>query len=591
MQRIMKAPSVENFLRFQYEPDNDGVGGLDPCQSQGAQGLLSRQMSVTVLQDSDAASNLDTCFLPRGGDILLMPRKQHGSSSNLFKNSRAQLAQGGSRQPSKGACPSVENLLRYSNEDTAAMVRRVSSGNLNFQRAAETDDQELQCLKHLELCSWFKRSNGVICSDICEIFKGNIEELVLSYWFDGAETADILNAEETAECQELVDEVARWAGLPKNLDPNVWNSKNRHLQCFRLRSDPFPAVHRPLAAYAMTAWLFPTLGNRTLNGMGFRVYRSGSTEYWFRPAQPDLEWMRSATPPRPSARPNRLPLVFCHGVGIGPTMCIALIEKMLQFMGDSCPIFLVDTAAVSMRFADNVPCAREMTANMVDMLDVWGFREAHFVGHSFGTFLCSWMVRHQRSRVARVTFMDPVCFLLLKVLVGAADKTQVRFDANLDLMELIIKYFVLTELFVCNFVCRCFFWEESHLDLDTLVGIDTMVVLESEDAIVPSHSVHRLILAERARRRQQKAKLPPAATQVAGGVPLPTSPPSSLTSSTSPAAATTAASDAQSILQVLWVEGMPHAGLTLDADVTDEVCRQLHDFHRATRLGGQEGQP
>ncbi len=30
-------------------------------------------------------------------------------------------------------------------------------------------------------------------------------------------------------------------------------------------------------------------------------------------------------------------------------------------------------------------------------------------------------------------------------------------------MEIAIKYFVTTELFVCNFVCRCFFWEESNL--------------------------------------------------------------------------------------------------------------------------------
>ena len=31
-------------------------------------------------------------------------------------------------------------------------------------------------------------------------------------------------------------------------------------------------------------------------------------------------------------------------------------------------------------------------------------------------------------------------------------------------MEIAIKYFVMTELFVCNFVCRCFFWEESNLE-------------------------------------------------------------------------------------------------------------------------------
>ena len=31
-------------------------------------------------------------------------------------------------------------------------------------------------------------------------------------------------------------------------------------------------------------------------------------------------------------------------------------------------------------------------------------------------------------------------------------------------MEIVLKYFVMTELFICNFVCRCFFWEESHLE-------------------------------------------------------------------------------------------------------------------------------
>merc|ERR1711964_657069 len=71
-------------------------------------------------------------------------------------------------------------------------------------------------------------------------------------------------------------------------------------------------------------------------------------------------------------------------------------------------IFLVDTAAISMRFADDVPCAREMAANMVNMLEVWGFDSAHFVGHSFGTIVVAWVLRYQREHVERCTFIDPV---------------------------------------------------------------------------------------------------------------------------------------------------------------------------------------
>ena len=47
-----------------------------------------------------------------------------------------------------------------------------------------------------------------------------------------------------------------------------------------------------------------------------------------------------------------------------------------------------------------------------------------------------------------------------------------------------MRYFVATELFICNFCCRCFFWEESQLDIRDLEGVPVLVVLESDDLIV-----------------------------------------------------------------------------------------------------------
>jgi len=161
------------------------------------------------------------------------------------------------------------------------------------------------------------------------------------------------------------------------------------------------------------------------------------------------------------------------------------------------------------------------------------------------------MVRHQRSHVERCTFIDPVCFLLLKVLVEGHELQQVKQDLRMDTMEMGVKYFVMTELFVCNFVCRCFFWEESQLDMQDLDGMRALLVLESDDNIVPTHSVQRLVMAE----LQRRASLAPQGTKLVQK------------------------SSTNALLDVLWVEGQPHAGFLVDKEANLEVCARLKDFH------------
>ncbi|CAJ1361468.1 unnamed protein product [Effrenium voratum] len=382
--------------------------------------------------------------------------------------------------------PSVENLLR--------------SWEVSEEVSPRTPaDVDLQCLKHLELCSWFStltpKGTRDICRDVQQIRRGNIEQWLLSYFFDGAESTQELSDREAQELQELVDAVARWAGLP--LD-GEWAGNNEGLKCFRMRNDPFPAVHRPLLSYVNTAFVAPTIGHQALTMLGFRPYRSGSTEYWFRPPNPAEHWQHGLRPRLVSGKA----LVFCHGVGVGPTMCLTFLQRLTRTVGKEAPVFLVDTAGISMRFSDDVPGAREVAANIENMLQVWGLSWAHFVGHSFGAFVVAWVLRYARHVVERTTLIDPVCFLVLKILVQGHELQQVRHDTGMDPMEIAIKYFVMTELFVCNFVCRCFFWEESNLDMQDLEGTKALIVLESEDLIVPTYSVRSLVFAEQSRRRK-----------------------------------------------------------------------------------------
>lgn len=442
--------------------------------------------------------------------------------------------------------PSVENLLRcWSSEKVNVMVAQKS---------------ELVCLKHIELCSWFTtvHPRRELCRDIHQIHRGNIEEWVLSYWFDGAESYEVkdFTPEEVDELKRLVDEVVSWAGLSELRAPPQGSpecqERNPYLECFRYRSDRFPAVHRPLFVNVCTAFFFPLMGHRVLSWLGFRPYRSGSMEYWFR-ACPAISVPKSG---RPRLIPGDFkPLVFIHGVGIGPSMCLTFLQRLVRNLGSDNPIFVCHVGGISMSFEDDVASSTEVTANIAKMLQVWGFSSAHFIGHSFGTFVLAWMIRYQRSYIDRVSFIDPVCFLTLRMLKEGYELQQVRNDSSMNTMEMFIKYFVMTELFVCNFVCRCFFWEESQLDMRDLEGLLALVVLEADDVIVQVHSVRRLVLAEQ-HRRARKA---------------------------------TSVMDASS-LDLLWVEAQPHAGFLADAVANRELNARLHDFHLLARTGeGSKG--
>lgn len=431
---------------------------------------------------------------------------------------------------------SVENLLR--SWSSSNCLRNMGSPHAS---ATDQDGSTLRDLKRLEFCSWFSFARPQrICQDITEIRRGNIEEWVLSYWFDGAERAQAedLTADERCELSQLTDEVIKWVDLPL-LNTNA-EDINPKLRCFRMRNDPFPAVHRPLFVYSATACVLPILGHRILAWLGFRPYRSGSTEYWFRPC---------STAPRQSWRPCLLagdlkPVVFVHGIGVGPSMCLSFLQRLVQNLGQDNPIFVVDLSSISMRFVDEVPGSAEVTTNMVNMLKVWGFEKAHFMGHSFGTFVLAWMLRYQRAAVERISFIDPVCFLTLRVFKECHELQQLRWDSAMNTMEMGIKYFVLTELFVCNFVCRCFFWEESNLDMRDLEGVNALVVLEADDVIVQTHSVRRLVLADQQRRARKATSLAEASS-----------------------------------LELLWLEGHPHAGFLVDTEANKELTARLQSFH------------
>ena len=153
-----------------------------------------------------------------------------------------------------------------------------------------------------------------------------------------------------------------------------------------------------------------------------------------------------------------------------------------------------------MRIKDDVPSSAEMVACLRDMLASWGKPVAHFVGHSFGSLLVAWMVLREPSMVSMATFMDPVCFLLIKPDVCF----NFMYREPETPTQLLIHYFVSRELYIAHSLSRNFFWNQNLLWPEDLL-CPALVVLSGQDSIVPAHSVRRYLAAFK-RRRESKLR-------------------------------------------------------------------------------------
>lgn len=367
----------------------------------------------------------------------------------------------------------VEQLLREWDS-----LKRVTSQNLapavmlgEKERAAmenAMDDAELLALKHAEISGWFfDRRTGCRwpAANVAEIHRGNLAEWMAWAFFHC--TPDEVPAQRRHELVQLVDEGAKWAGVefPTGYNP--------HVQAMRLTMDPIPSEHRPLVYYIVTALAMPIVNNYNLENLGFRRHRSGTLWYWLRRGRG-----RSAQPP----------IVFCHGVGVNLLPYVHFISELLRQMPKGKDIFLVSLPHISMRIKEDVPSSAEMVACLRDMLLSWDHTSAHFVGHSFGSIVVAWMCRNAPETVAVATFLDPVCFLLIKPDVCYNFMYRQPETAT----QLLMHYFVARELYIAHSLSRNFFWYQNLLWPEEL-QVPCMVMLSGEDSIVPAHSVRRYL--------------------------------------------------------------------------------------------------
>lgn len=76
------------------------------------------------------------------------------------------------------------------------------------------------------------------------------------------------------------------------------------------------------------------------------------------------------------------------------------------------PLIVPEVRHLSMRMCSEAKEVDVITEALAEYMDQQGVDRAHVVAHSYGTFTASRMSQRYRSRLASLTLLDPVCFLM-----------------------------------------------------------------------------------------------------------------------------------------------------------------------------------
>mmetsp|Transcript_26053 Transcript_26053/g.65657 ORF Transcript_26053/g.65657 Transcript_26053/m.65657 type:complete len:1383 (+) Transcript_26053:739-4887(+) len=197
---------------------------------------------------------------------------------------------------------------------------------------------------------------------------------------------------------------------------------------------------------------------------------------------PDFE--HDLPPPR-----HPLPIVFAHGLGIGLLEYMQVIQGLVRTFGEEYDIFVLSLPWVSMRVYDAVPTGREVALKVNHVLSFHGYEAAHFIGHSYGTLICSWCVRHAPEMVRKLTVLDPVCFQNIKAGMNCMSGT---FREPSNIVDAVIAYAAFRELFTV-FAMSWIHWQDTELFPEACPPGHTLVFLQEGDSIVPVQTVRRYL--------------------------------------------------------------------------------------------------
>lgn len=251
--------------------------------------------------------------------------------------------------------------------------------------------------------------------------------------------------------------------------------RNPHISPIKLNHNRVLAYPKPFIFYAVI-FFSEICVQAIFRVLGFRVYKSTSIRGWRdttscwgglqRAGGYSLTYWKRDPATENLGLNSMHPIVFAHGMG--GLWCYIYFVFELMKANPSRTIFLVDIRYAGLRMVEYVPKIEDTVADISNMLKSHGFEKSYFIGHSFGTGVCAWMMK-ATDVVEGVALIDPITFLtyhasLAYNFVHRHPGRNSIYRAN----DLLIHWLVARELYVSRFISRHFCWHKNVIWPETL---------------------------------------------------------------------------------------------------------------------------
>jgi len=191
---------------------------------------------------------------------------------------------------------------------------------------------------------------------------------------------------------------------------------------------------------------------------------------------------------------STVPIVFLHGVGFGTLPYLHFIRSLMKACPQS-PFILLEMPHVALRLCKQAESVDDVAKAAVAAVHKLGFKQACFVGHSYGTFCVSRIVQLYPEAVHSITLLDPVCMMTCypQLLYNFIYRKFVLSNLLSSFLAAVdgIRFLCSRDLTISQAFCRRFHWSELMLWPEDLPRerYRSLIVLSGKDDLVPGELV------------------------------------------------------------------------------------------------------
>ncbi|KAL0576920.1 hypothetical protein V5O48_005066 [Marasmius crinis-equi] len=303
--------------------------------------------------------------------------------------------------------------------------------------------------------------------------------------------------------------------LQKRLGKEIPEGRSPHIKPLRLTLDPVNIYSRPFTFYALVALVNIYIKLTFKRDMHFLRSSFDGLEYLIR------------IPPEWSHSSAKRPIVFFHGLGLGLFQYHVLLCHLAETFTDR-PLLIPLQPHISQdifhpRFL--MPMTRRETADkMARLLSSLGWAQLErtsdsseedetvgsqskkarqgitLLSHSNGSYAHAWMLKDYPHMVTRSCFVDPVTFCSWE---GDVCYNFIYRSPTTG-PELIVRYFVGTELGVANLLQRHFDWSSNSLWFEEIPNArdpsKAFFLLGGKDSILNAERVKKYLTSHGVRK-------------------------------------------------------------------------------------------